>query len=230
MTEPGRTPIEKDEKSGWLFNGRHYDSKEEIYFRWYVVELFRAGYVKDVEYQPKGYILAPPQHYEVIHVSAIRKNRTVQTRSLLMKHSYQPDFRIVWESKAYGRLVHDLAERVVLDLPFISQEGASIIEVKPKFDQHNMTREFTINQKWIFHQYGMYIQPIHLVPDFAKGGKKIRAHKNALFEVTFCPRRYRRTDGSKNMVRKGALRYKTFEDWEQGIKAGEGVMTDDDQG
>jgi hypothetical protein len=56
-----------------------------------------------------------------------------------------------------------------------------LIEIKPIFDQNNMTRLAIINQKWVMEKHGLFVNIV--IPD-------------KLFENTFTPKRYLRCDAS----------------------------------
>lgn len=81
----------------------------------------------------------------------------------IRKHIYTPDFKIEWKS-------------------CLECVSSDYIEIKPSFDSHNMTRLFTVNQKWVYAKYGIYVQKI--VPE-------------KLFKQTFIPDRFLRTDSGK---------------------------------
>lgn len=57
----------------------------------------------------------------------------------------------------------------------------SFIEVKPSFDQNNMTRLAVLNQKWVFEKFGLFINIV--IPE-------------KLFAKTFTPKRYLTCDKS----------------------------------
>ena len=100
-------------------------------------------------------------------------------------HVYSPDFSIAWAEKARKIFFNVCGSKVDLyKSPFITDifySHISIIEVKPVFDQNNMTRLFTINQKWMYQLHGVYVQKVVPVK---------------LFEKTFTPKKYLLTDKS----------------------------------
>ena len=103
-------------------------------------------------------------------------------KKLIREHIYTPDFLILWNEKARGVFFNNLLDRVTLSkIPFTVKGlcDKSIIEIKPAFDQNNMTRLFTINQKWLLEGIGVYCQKIIPVK---------------LFSKTFTPVRYLKTD------------------------------------
>lgn len=164
-----------------------FDSKEELYFSWYLDELKDAGYIEKYESQPESYVLSAPLFYEYDkHLKT--KTKTI-VKKLMQEHIYTADFKIVWSEKARNIFFNTEANRVDLTkAPFIAADGnaVSIVEIKPLFDQNNMTRLFTINQKWLCQRHGIYAQKIIVDKKNGKG----------LFAETFTPIRYLLTDKS----------------------------------
>ena len=160
-----------------------YDSPEEAYVSWYLDELVEAGYVARYVHQPKSFILSPKQIYDW------RKDLKTKTKwmesTLLQPHVYTPDFEVSWNNGVLLRFIYGNVGR---DEPFwhsyddVGYEATSYIEVKPSFDRNNMTRLFTINQKWMYDKYGIYVQKV--IPQ-------------KLFEQTFTPKKYLLTDMGK---------------------------------
>lgn len=175
---------------GFWYGEVHYESKQEIWFMWYLEELCYHGFIAEYKYQPAAYLLGLKQQYEIEKVTI--KKTVIKNRSLLREHSYQADFEIVWSKEAKGIFYNNLDEKVNLNKAFIAKEDVSIIEVKPEFDINNMTRLFSINQKWVYSLFFVYVQAVQCVP-YIIGGKIIR-HRKAIFNATFAPDRYRLTD------------------------------------
>jgi hypothetical protein len=165
------------------------DSWEELYIEWYLQELKEAGYILKYEYQPETFLLSPAQKYAE-RVMLKTKNR-IDEHSILQPHSYTPDYRIFWNSSAIGVFCKILGSSKQTDgnhkkAHFWSQLNeigvpVSIIDVKPMFDMQNMTRLFVINQKWVYAKYDTYCQKV--------------MHEH-LFEKTFCPFRFTKTNKS----------------------------------
>ena len=72
------------------------------------------------------------------------------------------------------------------------------LEIKPKFDQNNMTRLFKINQKWVFDKHGLFVDLV--IPE-------------TLFEKTFTPKDYLTTPTGKQ--RKLNYKPKSCQEWLQ---------------
>ncbi len=178
------------------------DSNEEAYFVWYLEELKSFGYISSWKSQPITYSLSDKVLYE--WEEQLKTRVRVKEQTLLQGHVYTPDFKIVWTSKAKDIFYSKTADRNnVKNCSFIAQEidgkDVSIIDIKPTFDAHNMTRLFIINQKWVYSKYGIYVQKI--IPVSSKKPKV-----KGLFEKTFTPVRFFLT----NSGRKGRkFHYKT---------------------
>lgn len=162
-----------------------YDSKEELYFSWYLDELKEAKYIQNYEPQPESYVLSPPVFYE--YTKQLKTKPKLIVKKLAREHIYSPDFKIWWSQRAHSIFFHNIECNANLKaISFIANGQKSIIEIKPVFDQNNMTRLFTINQKWMYQKHGIYVQKIIPVK---------------LFEQTFTPEKYLLTDKT-NKLRK----------------------------
>lgn len=141
-----------------------FDSDEEIYAYWYFSELKQAGYVKEIETQPQPFDLSKP--LKSSYVQQMKTRDKVIEEEILKGHIYTTDLLITWDIKAKG-ILFDLIdggtrfkERSSIK-KFIAKhengEYISYVEVKPSFDQNNMTRLAKINQKWVWASHGYYI-------------------------------------------------------------------------
>jgi hypothetical protein len=153
-----------------------FDSKEEEWFSWWLDELKDRGYVK---------------HYDrAISFSLFEAVKELKLRG----HEYTPDFEVCWKLGAINELKLGIHNWPLL--AGFSMEK-SIIEIKPSFDAHNMTRLFKLNQKWVYSKYGIYVELV--IPE-------------KLFEKTFCPDRFRYTDSGKGL-RKLKQSYLNIDDY-----------------
>jgi len=166
-----------------------FDSDLEQYFSWWLKELKEEGFIDDYEYQIEKFLLSSKDQF--IWTKQLVTKTKEQTRELIKGHHYTPDFKIIWNNRAEGILYTNI------DNPKLSYPDAyfkaqyrdglivSTIDVKPPHDFENMTRLFTINQKWVLQNFGIYVQKITPV-----GGAKVKKH---LFKDTFMPKRYETT-------------------------------------
>lgn len=164
-----------------------FDSSEELYFSWYLEELKNAGYI--IEYYREV------EPFDLLQPVVFKWNKKLKTKekemefNILREHIYTPDFKIIWDESARGIFVvtEGFTAESRANIPFVGQKLdedslVSYIEIKPIFDQNNMTRLFTINQKWVYDKVKIYVQKIIPIK---------------LFKSTFVPKRYLRTDGGR---------------------------------
>lgn len=133
----------------------HFDSKEEQWFSWWLDELKERGFIKWY------------QRADTFRLSDANKELKLRV------HEYTPDFMVDWTE-----------EGLKLAIIKPTDGNTSIVEIKPSFDAHNMTRLFKLNQKWVYDKTGIYIELV--IPE-------------KLFERTFCPDRFRYTDSGKGL-------------------------------
>lgn len=164
----------------------NYDSNEEWYFSWYLQELQETGYIERIKYHPKSFSL-----FEKIDISFIEKLKTKERkafRQLLKPHKYQADYLIIWTLKAENLFWSKDKYYNPFGYPFILTDISgevkskrSIVDIKGTFNKNESWTKFSINQKWVFERYGIYIQK--LIPI-------------KLFKASFTPKRYLTTDKS----------------------------------
>lgn len=161
-----------------------FDSLEEMYVSWYLEELERAGFIQEYRLHPETFRLSPRQCYRETKVG--KRKDTEKEVCFLREHEYTPDFSIRWNFSAMGKF-YKYMHIALLGVDrkkymFWLAGELSIIDVKPMFDQNNMTRLFTINQKWLYSQQGVYVQKV--IPQ-------------DLFQKTFTPERFLLTNKNK---------------------------------
>ncbi len=167
------------------------DSMEEVYFIWWLQELYRNGYiVSTVYYQGNSFELSPSVTIKKVK-QLVTKTKTIE-RQLLKPHIYTPDFRIQWFSKSLFIFVKPFftGKDVDINVPFIFEDvndlisTGTLIEIKGGFSRHGRKSEiiFSINQKWLYSSRGIYVNMVK-IPEF--------------FSKTFTPLRYFSTDLTK---------------------------------
>lgn len=166
------------------------DSNEELFFWWWCEELQDKGYILKHVREPKSFVLSDTVKY--LH---IKKNKPTES-TLLREHHYTPDSGIIWTNKAIG-IFTEVTETLVSKLLISDSTNTCYVEVKPSYDQNNMTRLFTINQKWIYQKYDIYINKV--IPE-------------KLFEQTFTPTRFLFTNKSKQK-RKIKFKVRTLQEY-----------------
>lgn len=154
-----------------------FDSGEEWQvFNW-LQEAVAYGLVRDVVYQPKPFELAPRASVEVLKQM---KTKTKKVDEFLFHpHKYTPDFSF---SCAYGYFSCAFrAIRVGLYQPNV------IIDVKGGFNRFGDPKQFSINQKWVWDKFGIYVEKV--VPE-------------KLFKKTWVPSVCRLTPKKRQPVKK----------------------------
>lgn len=207
-------------------SAQKYDSNEELWIAYYLDELKANSLIVDWKYQYKTYSLCDGLKYE--WCQKLKTKTKNKTSSLIQGHEYTPDFFIEWNESARNHFFNTLDDKVNLkDSPFIAHSFnlLSIIDVKPSFDMQNMTRIFTINQKWMIEKYGLYVQKIIPVKEHkhyhkignGKREKKVYSHSTwtGLFPKTFTPERFFFTDVSMK-ERKIRFPVKTLQEYLNG--------------
>lgn len=177
------------------YRGLHWESPEELAFLQWAFELVDAGYIDTIE-RAKSFSLAGPLVSQYIKTTQLKTKVKEEHKEeiLLNGHVYTPEYKITWNIDKYQKFVNDS----YLDgynynnskntKPFLVTheklgERISYVEVKPPFDQNNMTRLFKINQKWMWDKHKIFVNLI--VPQ-------------ELFEETFTPKAYLFTPTGKN--------------------------------
>lgn len=157
-------------------------SDEELYYTWYLKELEEAGYINSW-----GNAISYPLGDKLTHVYEKQMKTKVkeESQTILDGSEYTPDFQINWTTKAEGIFYNRIVENKKIDLKLMIADTLlhfSIIEIKPSYDQNNMTRLNTLNRKWMLQRYGIFVNLVK-VPD--------------IFKTTFTPTRYLSTNTGK---------------------------------
>ena len=168
-----------------------FDSDEEMYFFWWARELMIAGYIEKIVHQPESFQLSESIWCEY-HKQQVRSSKYVN-EELLAAHKYTTDFYIEWNPDKLNEfatpLFSDLKKKEKRSFKYLLAEENighyfSYVEVKPAFDQNNMTRLAKINQKWVYEKFGNFINIV--IPE---------KH----FNKTFTPCRYFQTNKSMKL-------------------------------
>ncbi len=169
----------------------NFDSKEELYFSWYLEELQEAGYI-DNWAEAKTYQLG--EKIVNTYTEQLKTKTKEKEQTILNGCEYTPDFQINWNEKAKNIFIDIWNIKHIkknLDLLLAYEtidkiDRYTIIEIKPNFDQNNMTRLNGINRKWMYQKYGIFVNLVK-VPD--------------IFKDTFTPKKYLLTDtGKQNRI------------------------------
>jgi len=150
-----------------------FRSNEEVYASWWFEELKEAGYIKKLEYETVCLqITEPVKRFEE---KQLKTKVKIVEKHVISGVSYTPDFVVEWNdrSKLFGVL--PFCQESVFFNTNTHNIYQSLIEVKPKYDQNNMTREFKVKQKFIMDKLNIFVNLF--IPE-------------VIFAKTFTPKRY----------------------------------------
>jgi hypothetical protein len=141
-----------------VFEGIAYDSLGELAFLQWAKELAVAGYIKSLE-RAEGFLLSDA--LQVNYVEQLKTKSKPMQQTILHGHSYTPEFKIIWNKKAFEKFVQDSGDGKRFDKLFIGKivgdYGVTYVEIKPLFDFQNTTRMFVINQKWMLQKHNIFV-------------------------------------------------------------------------
>lgn len=192
-------------------------SKEENAVAWWLQELVARGWVESFCHQPLSLNLS--EKVSLDYIKELRTKSVDEKVNLLQGHVYSYDFHVFFYPKAKDVFVNCLLEdksgflKYNKSVPLIGYQTdkelghliAVRIEVKPNFDKNNMTRLFSINQKWVWNRHKIFVNLVKPFPLIGKGG---------FFQETFCPGRYLKQDKNINKRRKiTSWQPRQFEQW-----------------
>lgn len=172
-----------------------YDSKEELWFEWYLDELYELGLIKSYYYHPPSFELSLPVSYKLEERKKTKTN--ILTREFLKSHDYQLDFKIIWDYVALGKLFNIIGETVKQKAYFWAarddNDFISYVDVKGAFaaKNNNSATTFPLNQKWLWDKYGIYVQKV-----------MVSNKRNSVFAKTFTPEKFLTTEktGQDRMI------------------------------
>lgn len=173
-------------KTDGTYRDIYYESPEELGMLKWLFELKDAGYIRRIE-RGSTYVLAE----KIVHKHTVKlktKNKILE-QTLMREHVYTPEFNVTWNwTKARDKFLWYINDSTKFDKLFVSQfddkgECFTIIEVKPDFDQNNMTRLFMLNQKWMWDKYKIFVNLVKI---------------SDLFPKSFTPKEYLKTPTGKD--------------------------------
>ena len=191
-------------------DGYEFDSHEEQHFYWWCRSLMDAGYIRAFHVEPESFNLTDPVIVE--YVKPMKKVADKLIPEEIMKGNlYTCDALIKWTEKANGVFF------LPIDSKVRKKKGAALqymiahhdeytcwhsyIEVKPIFDQNNMTRLAKNNIKHVYSKFGSFINLV--IPE-------------KLFNKSFTPKRFLycnvNTSKKRKLKHKNVISLKTFID------------------
>ena len=153
----------KNKRRQFIFNDTIHnvklscDSQEEIDFLNYCVESCNLGIFNDFEYQPQSFILSDAVKF---------KDTNNKEKTLFREHIYTPDFKILFNGIKYK----NLSTEFKIPLTNLSSINEIFIDVKGVFSRNDGGRSFSINQKWLYQRFKVYVYKLVPKKFFAKFG------------------------------------------------------------
>lgn len=178
------------------YKGIAYDSLEELAFLQWASELQRDGYIRSIE-RSESFLLCDAM--TIGYAEQLKTKSKPMQQTILHGHSYTPEFRIIWNKKAYDHIIADYHQPKKVDKLLIGQrvnhieQGAleTYIEIKPMWDQNNMERLFRVNQKWMWQRHNIFVNLVKCPELFAR---------------SFTPNEYLTTKSGKNRLIKWKIK------------------------
>lgn len=153
-----------------IYNKIKFDSDEEVFVAMWLDELQQAGIVNSWTHDCIAFPLSGGLKVNFSNFVKLKtKTKEVRKTKILLRPSeYTPDFKVVFDEKAWGTFISAVSEfndeTHVLFNPdsiiFSNFYKVAFLEVKPSFDQNNMTRLFKNNQKFVWERYKIFINLI----------------------------------------------------------------------
>jgi len=165
-----------------------YDSKEEQYFHWWLLELQLAGYVEQISMRLGSYKLNDKVSAKYTRSKLDKKGvlkTGIESEYVLIKEKhYTPDFIIQWTEKAKGIFIFQEGDLLVnSNVPFFYADNSKLItyiEVKGSYTkQLTSSITFPDRQVMMLNKYNIYVQKV--IPFDVSGKVK------SLFQLTFTP-------------------------------------------
>jgi hypothetical protein len=171
----------KKEKPKIIHDSIEFKSYEELDFYFWCVEAKNYQIISDFKYNAETYLLSPKQTLSV--EKKLKTKTNIVDKHLFHEHVYTPDFHIF-----KGKRWNVLEDKHGL-LALHGYNNEFIIDTKGTFQKHDGSRSFSINQKWMYEKYRIYINKI--IPE-------------KFFKLTWLPESCRLTQKTKQIKKKYA--------------------------
>jgi hypothetical protein len=166
------------------YRGIIYESEPELWFLFWAFELHNKGIIKTIRRAP-SFNLTEGLDNEFV-IKDMKGREVTKKQTILRPSLYTPEFEIFWGIHTYKKFVW-LDGDGKITVPFVGMydpEGVkTLVEVKPDFDQNNMTRLFKNNQKFLWDKHKIFVNLVKI---------------KELFEKTFCPAEWLHTRTGKD--------------------------------
>lgn len=163
--------MSKDKREPRYYEGIEYESNEELLVIQWLLELQEAGYVEKIG-RAQTFELSTGwsnSYYEEKQLKTKTKE-VLKVQTLMQGHVYTPEFRIVWNNDKLVDKKWTPMQKFTKTLigDYEEKELVTYLEIKPAYDQNNMTRLFKLNQKWMYDKHGIYVNLLEPYSLFTK--------------------------------------------------------------
>lgn len=151
-----------------VYRNIKFDSDEEFYIACWLQELQDADIISKWRRSTKFIPLTDGLKFEYTKTTKLKTKVKTETKAkeLLKPSHYTPDFEALFEA---GWFLSSIYEHAKPDALFYTNEFPKAwFEVKPAFDQNNMTRTFKNNQKFIWDKHKIFVNLLEPVDLFKK--------------------------------------------------------------
>ncbi|MCP3924530.1 MAG: hypothetical protein GY714_18305 [Desulfobacterales bacterium] len=133
------------------YDGMTFDSEEEIWFWHWLTEAWKHGLIEGFRRCQRSYTLSTKQTYT--YTEQLKTKVKTTEKHLLHPHVFTPDFRTFGGSW-------------FLDKKLGGDEH--VIDVKGTYSKFHDQKSFSINQKFMYEKYGIYVHVVKPVELFKK--------------------------------------------------------------
>jgi len=165
------------------------DSQEEADFKAWLEDANSIGLIEDdCLFHPPSFVLSKPVK-RTFHKKLKTKVKIVE-KTILQGHNYQADYMFTPTFSFFDKI----------DM-MLSCDGSVWVDVKGIWTQNTSAQKFSVNRKWVYQKFGIYINKV--VPE-------------KLFKNTWCPESARLSPKMKQ-VRKKYAKCKTLKEYNETI-------------
>lgn len=157
-----KTVSKQPKKQKPIYNNITFDSNQEIFFYKWCQQAVKYKIMDSFTYHPDSYTLSQAKFYN--------------TKKILHPHIYTPDYII--KLTQLGRNILQKVFKVFFN------DNLCMIEIKPAYSPYGSIEEFSINRKWMYEKYNIFVEKIEV---------------DSLFIKTWCPQNCKLTQKTKKI-------------------------------
>ena len=191
-----KTEDMNEQEKWWKIEG--YDSAEEYHFDQWLNELSELGFINSVKRQEEFIVSNPVL---VSHLIVLKTKNKVESKTILDGCKYTADYVVEFEERFLNWLrVNGIACDVNDSLwvnkypPIVLTSELWIVDVKGDGDPFHDEKYFSMIRKFVYATQSIFVDKQVVTTK----SYKQHSSKRSLFESTFTPMSYQRTDISKS--------------------------------